>query len=230
MSNNQIKYDKLNKLIIKINQLLGIDLPNDAECIPDLGQFVQAANILNKAINNKKLYTAWKCLAKDENVEKSINELYNYVDNEERAFYVADCFRKIAWSNSKIAASIIGLILGEIKLENREFSNEDVILFNALEYMTDFDIRNFKELIEGNFIATDDTGQQYFDVSLFPDDKREDYLLTLTFGERHRILSSIHQTLKDGTIQFSTFYQTNKFSDILLKYINKVNQILNYGI
>ena len=105
-----------------------------------------------------------------------------------------------------------------------------MILFNALEYMTDFDIRNFKELIEGNFIATDDTGQQYFDVSLFPDDKREDYLLTLTFGERHRILSSIHQTLKDGTIQFSTFYQTNKFSDILLKYINKVNQILNYGI
>lgn len=227
---NQIESEKFNGLVSKITQFLESDFLNDAECIPYFGEFVQAANVLNKTINNKKLYAAWRCFAEDENIEKSVNELYNYVNNEERAFYVADCFRKIAWSNSKIAASIIGLMLGEIKSANREFSYDDVVLFNALEYMTDFDIRNFKSIMEGNFIATDDVGRKYFDVSLFPDDKREDYLLTLTFGERHRILSSIQQALKGKTVQFSTFYTTNKFSAVLLKYINKVNQILNYGM
>ena len=222
--------ENLEKLKIKIYDILGIDITEAATLWPEIGAIFEGISMIANASNTKKLHDALRALSKNENIEKSLNELYGYVSNEERALYVSTAFRKIILSNSKIAAAIIGLMLGEIKLENREFNNDDAILFNALETMTDFDIRNFKSIMEGDFIATDNTGRQYFDVSLFPDDKREDYLLTLTFGERNRILSSFHQTLKDGKIQFSTFYQTNKFSDILLKYINKVNQIINYGI
>ena len=219
----------LNQFVEKVNQLLAVDIANDTECIPYIGQFVQVGNTLNGVINKKKLYVAWKCLSKDENVEKSINELYNYVNNEQRAFYVAECFKKIAWSNSKIAASIIGLMLGEIKSQSRDFCNDDLILLNALENMTDFDIRYYKELMEGDYI-NDDIGKKYFDTTLFPEDRKEEYMNILEFGEKYRLFSISTNSIEGENSFFGTEYIPKKISNMLLDYINRVKQIINYDI
>lgn len=219
----------LNKFVEKVDQLLAVDIVNDTECIPYIGQFVQAGNTLNGAINKKKLYVALKSLSMDANVEKSINELYNYVNNEERAFYVAECFRKIAWSNSKIAASIIGLMLGEIKSQNRDFCNDDLILLNALENMTDFDIRCYKELMEGGYI-NDDIGKKYLDTTLFPEDRKEEYMNILEFGEKYRLFSISTNSEEGDNYFWGTEYIPKKVSNMLLDYINRVKQIINYDI
>lgn len=229
MADKQTLTEAGKHLISKIEQLTGIDLTNDLECVPDLGQLVQVANTLNSIVNSKKLNVAWKCLDSDVNVEKSINELYNYVTNEERAFYIAECFRKIAWSNSKIAAAIIGLIVGEIKNQSRDFCNEDIILLNALENMTDFDIRNFKSLMEGDYI-NDDIGIEYFDTTLFPDDKKEEYMEILELGEKYRLFSSSTNSVEGENFFFGKEYIPKKVSKNLLTYINRVKQILNYNL
>ena len=220
----------LEKLKTKIYNILGIDLTEAATLLPEIGTAFEGISMIANASNTKKLHDALKSLSKNENVEKSINELYNYVSNEERALYVSTAFRKIILSNSKIAAAIIGFMLGEIKSANREFNNDDIILFNALENMTDFDIRNFKNIMKGDYIVKDDNETRYFKVNLFPEDKVKDYVDTLKFGEKYRLFSSISPILEDGNLKISTFYQPEEIDNTLLEYLNKVNQILNYGI
>lgn len=211
----------------KIENLLGIDICEDTGCIPYLGDLVEISNFFVTSINKKKLFDAWKGIAKDENIEKCVNEVYNFINNENRAFYVAECFRKIAWSNSKIAATIIGIMLGEIKEQDRDFCNDDLILLDALEHMTDFDIRNFKQLLEGNYI-NDDIGKKYFDTVLFPKDKKDEYLQVLEFGEKYRLFSIITNSTEDDNFFFGTEYIPKEISYKLLEYIQSVSQIINY--
>ena len=47
---------------------------------------VEWVNDVSKYSNDIKLFEAWRCIGQDNDVEKSINQLYNYVSNEERAF------------------------------------------------------------------------------------------------------------------------------------------------
>lgn len=105
---------------------------------------------------------------------KSINELYNYVSNPDRAFYVSTSFRKIILSNSTIAASIIGVMLGGNKNQNREFNRTDIILLNALENISDYDIRILYEMMDNKY-TNDDIGREYIDEMKFPKDKKADF-------------------------------------------------------
>ena len=236
--------ERFEELEVKIIKLLGLNTSEaaenaeilcevlDATMVPHLNEVVGFINVVVSSVNRKKLYGAWKCIARDENIEESINQLYNYIDNEERAFYVAECLKKIAWSNSKIAASIIGFMLGEIKTQTRDFCNDDLLLLNALEHMTDFDIRNFKELMEGNYIKSD-IGKEYFHTAQFPKEKMGEYYSILEFGEKYRLFSvSAGAFTDDNDALFigEVEYAPKKVSKKLLGYINRVKQIINYNI
>lgn len=95
-----------------------------------------------------KLQHAWKCIADGVNTEKSINELYNYVSNSNRAFYISNEFRKILLSESCLASAIIGYIMGKVVSEKRDCTHEEIIITTALMDMSDFDIRNFMKLVD----------------------------------------------------------------------------------
>ena len=220
----------LEQLKTKIYDILGIDVIEVATLLPGAGTAFEGILMLANASNTKKLHDALKALSKNENVEKSINELYNYVSNEERALYVSTAFRKIILSNSKIAAAIIGLMLGEIKSENREFNNEDIILFNALESMTDFDIRNLKEIMEKQVMVKDNGGEQYFDETKFPENKKKEYIETLMFCEKYRLFSSASTIFVGEALKMGIFYQPRSVAITLLEYINKIKGILYYGL
>lgn len=224
--------EQLKKIEEKLTEFLGIDLSEIVEIapVPYLNEVSRFMNVVVSSVNRKKLYEAWKYIAKDENIEKSINQLYNYINNEERAFYVAECFKKIAWSNSKIAASIIGVMLGEIKTQKRDFCNDDLLLLNALEHMTDFDIRNFKELMEENCIEGD-SGKEYFDSTQFPKEKMGEYYSILEFGEKYRLfsVSQEYSTDDNDALFIEVEYAPKKVSKKLLEYINCVKQIIDYN-
>lgn len=102
---------KFNNLEDKIRSVLAEQYPDIFKSILKLNgkteKIYDAIVSVSNAANVIKLSCALKCLDEDLNVEKSINELYNYVSNPDRAFYVSTSFRKIILSNSTIAASII---------------------------------------------------------------------------------------------------------------------------
>ena len=229
MEKEVVIIDGMKQLKNKINELLGINVKdvmdlNDNTAIP-----MQIISIIANATNERKIQDAWKCISRGENIEKSINELYNYVDDEERAFHISNAFRKIIMTNSRISAAIIAYIIGEIKTNKRDFTSEDIILFNALEGMTDFDIRCFKELMEQSnysFIL----GVKYFDKQSFPDDKRIIYNELLEFGDKNRLfIKGLITTENQGEVFIGDSYAPKKEAFDLLDYICKVNQILNYG-
>ena len=221
--------ENLEKLKTKVYDILGIDVTEAAEIIPGIGSYVEVINVIANASNTKKLNDALRALSKNENVEKSLNELYGYVSNEERALYVSTAFRKIILANSKIAATIIGLMLGEIKSENREFNNDDVILFNALETMTDFDIRNFKELMENDYL-NDDIGIRYFDTSKFVGKEQKAFNELLGFCEKNRLFSLSTNSMENDSVFFGMEYAPKPIAFRLLTYINQVKQILEYRL
>lgn len=85
--------DNLIKLIKKLNEIrtdmIGTDM---IDVIPALNEANEYIDKIAKLSNDYKLYYAWKCLAEGNNVEKSINELYNYVKDSERAFFISNEF------------------------------------------------------------------------------------------------------------------------------------------
>lgn len=181
-----------------------------------------------KISNKIKIVHALKGLAGDSDVESSIYALRNYVNSPDRSFYIATAFRKIILSNSKIAATIIGYMLGEISNKAREFTNEDIILFNALENMSDFDIRNFKDIMNENYFS-DDIGTKYFDTLKFPAEKEKEFLDLLEFGEKYRLFSIKTISVTNGRTFYGEQYVPKMIDNVLVAYINKVKQILNYG-
>lgn len=229
MGSEVVIINGMKQLKNKIHELLGINVKdvmdlNDYTAIP-----MQIISIIANATNERKIQDAWKCISRDEDIEKSINELYNYVDNEERAFHISNAFRKIIMTNSRIAAAIIAYIIGEIKTDKRDFTSDDIILFNALERMTDFDIRYFKELMEENHDSFA-SGTKYFNIESSPDDKRIFYNELLEFGDKNRLfIKEITITAVQGNGFMKDSYAPKEVAFDLLDYIYKVNQILNYG-
>ncbi len=106
--------DNLIRLIGKLNDvrtdMLGADM---IDVIPKLNEINEYINKIAKLSNDYKLNYAWKCFAERTNVEKSINELYNYGTDRERAFFISNEFSKIILSSSILASSVIAFIMGK---------------------------------------------------------------------------------------------------------------------
>lgn len=217
--------ENIRNLKDKIVTFLKDDSVQDVgELIPQVGDGIELITQISNIANNFKLRQAWRCISKDSDIETSINVLYNYVSNQDRAFYISDAFKKIILSNSKIASSIIAYIVGEISRKDREFTQEDVILYNALCNMTDYDIKNFVYIM--NEMEASRVGIEYIDMTKCKD---ESILLTIGLCTSNRVFleeSSIH---KNGIMYTGTHVKKTKYAYTLLAYIEKVNQLLKYG-
>lgn len=224
---------KLNNLLNKINTICESREFSCVKEVAKLNEKVESAMDIATSISNIadswKLASALKCLAKDQNVEKSINDLYDYVTNPDRAFYVSTCFRKIILSNSMIAASIIGVMLGEIENRKREFDRTDIILLNILENISDYDIRIFYELMSNKYISND-IGREYIDEVKFPNEKKNDFFEILELGEKYRIFGIFTYHSDEENFFLGEQYYKKPAADKLMDYIEQVKQILNYNI
>ncbi len=117
---------------------------------PPIGVVAESLSVFLQQFDKFKLRMLLRGLSKDLNVEKHLNELYSYVSSSSsRAFTVGNVFRETVAAKSPKICMLYGLILAKhIGEQNSDFTIEDIIVCNALENASDYDLDNFKELME----------------------------------------------------------------------------------
>ncbi len=167
-------------------------------------------------------------LAEDNNIECRLNELYNYINSKDRAFFVSESFRKAMLGNSVIACSIMSLVLSDNVKNNRDFSQEDMILMRALEHFSDYDLQNVEEIIQGSYFKELPNGTQCIDTSRFPADKKDTYMLTIDYCIQYRLLVKSHHSI-DGSLYMDEI-TVNQQAYRLLGYIKRVQRLVEYNL
>lgn len=196
--------------------------------LPQYTIFIETVKQLGGMADQIKLNCIIKGLSEGKNVETRMNELYTYVkNNKEHAFLVSDSFRKMMLSNSTIACCIMGIMLGDFAAENRNPTQYEAIIMRALSTFNDYDIIYFNE-INNIVIIEIENGTKYVDCSKFPDDKKEEFMLTLDFCNNNRIFK-LGTIYNDGCV-IADVSTVDKVSEVLLKYINRARTQMSYEI
>lgn len=117
---------------------------------PPVGVIAESFSVFLQQYDKLKLRMLIKGLSKDLDVEKHINELYNYVSSSPiRAFSVGNVLKETVAAKSPKICMLYGLILSKhVGSQGKDFTIDDIIVCNALENASDFDLDNFKELME----------------------------------------------------------------------------------
>ena len=122
-------------------------------------------NDLLSEYNTFKLGHLLNGLASGFNLERRLNELYNYVNSSpEKAIIVANLFKQTVNAECPKVCVIYGLILANHLETLTEFTHEELIVCKALENATDYDLKNFKEIME-NYLKPTSNGRRI----VFPD-------------------------------------------------------------
>ena len=127
-------------------------------------------NDLLSEYNTFKLGHLLNGLASGFNLERRLNELYNYVNSSpEKAIIVANLFKQTVNAECPKVCVIYGLILANHLETLTEFTHEELIVCKALENATDYDLKNFKEIMELLFpaILSSTVGQIHIYVDMF---------------------------------------------------------------
>lgn len=165
-------------------------------------------------------------LSEDNNLECRLNELYNYINSKDRAFFVSETFRKAMLGNSIIACSIMSLILSDNVKCNRDFSQEDMILMRALEHFSDYDLQNVEEIIQGDYYKKLPDGTQCIETSRFPSDKKDTYMLTVDYCIQYRLLIKTHHSIGESLYMDEITVSQQAYR--LLEYIKRVHRLIEY--
>lgn len=164
------------------------------------------------------------------NVEKRLNQLYNFVtDSSEKAIHVANLFKQTVNAECPKACVIYGLILADHVEKNTAFTHDEMIVCKALANATDYDLENFKTIME-KYTQPRSSG----DRVVFPEgfSEIESYATTCDWAVFNRIFISRMgewEKLGEGTLDISTHYYTGNPAPVLLEYIKKARQVWNYG-
>lgn len=226
----------LSAIIERLNEFRQKTLISDAiDCIPEINGANQAINAIAKFSNDYKLGYAWKCFADGINEEQSLNLLWEYVSDSDRAFFISNEFRKIILSNSLLSSSLIAYIIGQIVKEKRKCTHEEVILLDAIAEMTDYDIRNFKTMMES---ANDSiAGRDVIEITKLGEENRNSYNYTLkrcaNSGifevESNFIGDSLDEDDEEDFYACSIYVVTN-MSRTLMSYLERIKPLLRYDI
>lgn len=177
---------------------------------------------ISEVSDSIRLNMMLKGLAIGLNEETRLNELYNYVNTPERAFHVSNLFRQTLLSQSPIVCSIYGVILSEHVDSDSNLDYEDLIVLNALQTATDFEIRYmddiFRNYILDGFIA---------DEKMKKDGKCYD--MVIEWGINNRVLQMQGGREVDGITTISGSPAINRCSTKLQGYINKARQYFRYS-
>ena len=93
-----------------------------------------------------------------ENDIDGLKKLYAYIDDNQKAEFVSNVFDKVINSNSKFACYLMGVYLTNMtKGRERFVTQEDMVVIIALSVLNDFDIVNFKDIMENCLSCTKQT-------------------------------------------------------------------------
>lgn len=112
---------------------------------------------------------------------------------------------------------------------NTEFAQDELIVCKALENATEFDLKNFKEIME-NYLKPISDGNRI----VLPEELGEsnEFILTCEWAVYNRLF--ISRPTDGGNIEdeyegLNTQYYESKPAFVLMKYIKAASQIWNYG-
>lgn len=169
-------------------------------------------------------------LATGLNLEKGLNDLYIYVNSSpEKAVIVANLFKQTINAECPKVCVIYGLILANHLETLTEFTHEELIVCKALENATDYDLKNFKEIME-NYLKPTNSGNRI----VFPNDFEalSAFTTTCDWCVYNRIFVSRKAEwgeMEDGVLDVSTYYYEANPASVLLNYINAARQTWNYN-
>ena len=207
-----------------------------SEVNPTAGILASGAIGFLRVFDDYKLNQLVKGLSSGLDQEKKINELYNYVkSSSKRAFLVGNVFRMTLEAESPKSCVLYGKILSEhIGKNESDFTNEELIVCNALINATDFDLENFVILMNQCISQEKDGARR-----IVFNKKKKDIInmegelnTTCCWCTYNRLFS--FNPLEWGGIEGSdmiidTDYHVNGAADVLLKWIDEVKQIWEYG-
>ena len=124
---------------------------------PVLATFLEVVKNTSKVVDDYKVSMLIRQFGKNLNMEQLKNRLVNYIKNDDKkAMQIVDIFRKTLLSESRIAITIMGLILGKNINNNTNMSRDDLIISKALDNATDMDLYYFYILIQSKIIKNRD--------------------------------------------------------------------------
>ena len=226
--------DKINELITKVSDrvneygLVDPAITAIETFNPEWVLILEPLKTLYKSANQIKLQYMLRGLCNGLDEERKMNDLYNYVNNKERAFYVSECVQKILLSNSPVVCCIMGIMLSDLTQRDEDIDQIDAILLNALSSFTDEDIRNFRDIVSGKY-KQPDLGEEFISTEMFPTNKKTSYVLTADLCTQSRILKSDAATDGKGALYLGMI-KTTVVSERLSNYVYRAWRQLNYGI
>lgn len=165
------------------------------------------------------------------NRERYLNELYNYVNSgSDRAIVVANLFRKTINAECPKVCIIYRLILSKHVENQTTFSYDELIVCKALENATEFDLDNFREIME-HYLESTSTGKRI----VFPEGFEDlaSFSTTCEWCVYNRLfVSRINEWGEFGgesLLDLRTHYYTNTPASVLQEYIDLARQIWDYG-
>lgn len=187
---------------------------------PITGIAINFAGELLKHYNVYKLNKLIEGLSLNLNIEKRLNELYNYVSaSDEKAYIVANLFKKTINCENPKTCIIYGIILAKHLDNHSSFDHDELIVCKALENATDYDLSNFKIIME-NYVEKNGR------INI--PNNNEVYNSTCDWCLFNRIFLSDAFDSNGDALILSKYYSITNSAKILLEYINGLRQTYNY--
>lgn len=216
----------IENLIEKVQRCLTVHdwVKDGIAFIPQVGVVQEEIAKISNLSNNIKLDYAWYCISQDLNIEQSIEQVYNYVSDKERAFYISGEFRKIILSSSLLSSSIIAYIMGRVVYENRNCNHTEIIITNALTNMTDYDLDNFIYLCDDCMSIIGEN--EVIDIAKVDSAKKASCQYTIQLCASHGLFSTQSTIVDNESVYAGIYYAKTDFCKELLEYIEIVKQLL----
>ncbi|NME96564.1 hypothetical protein HF847_11330 [Clostridium cochlearium] len=226
----------------KISNYLDIKdsvLKNDyIEFLCDFSKVIGFFQKSTKVLLQKKFEAFLTGFRNNENpTEEQLEKLSNYINNEEKAEFIADTLSKILLSKSRKSCLIMGYIMQKIVDNKRTLSHYDLIYIDSLTNFFDNDILNFKFFCK--YLLTETRSQRLFiyNNKLFKEEclksNIDNYSMMLTIEKcvSCQLLIKKNEINLDideddvilSSVENDNYYIISNPGKILYKYINELN-------
>ena len=196
---------------------------------PVVGIAAGIGNDILSKYNDFKLSFLLNGLASERNIEMRLNQLYTYVTSSpEKAIIVANLFKQTINAECPKTCIIYGLIMASHLESGTKFTYDELIVCKAIESATDYDLKNFKEIMQ-NYSKPTSSGRRI----VFPKDfsKIATFTTTCDWCVYNRLFVSRMaewEEMGEETLDISTYYYEANPASVLLDYINAASQTLYY--
>lgn len=196
---------------------------------PIIGVISEIGNDFLSEYNNFKLSHLLSGLASGFNIEMRLNELYNYVTSSpEKAITIANLFKQTVNAECPKACIIYGLIISNHLVTGTILTYDELIVCKAIESATDYDLNNFKIIME-NYLKSTANGRRI----VFPKDfaDMDTFTTTCNWCVYNRIFVSRMaqwEEMDGNALDLTTYFYTAKPASVLLDYINSASRIWDY--